>query len=78
MRQALRKLGKRPSHIVEVHQGRIGNRIDEALVIPPDDLPKIERRPLVVSVAGTENRQTIRDALTAIGFVEGRDYFCAA
>ena len=75
---ALRAHGKRPSHIVEVHPGRVGNIIHGAPVILPENLQNICGRPLIVSVAGELPRNRIRAALTAMGFIETRDFVCAA
>src|SRR6185503_6477551 len=36
--RALRELGKDPSHIVELHPGRLGQRIFGASVVPPEAL----------------------------------------
>lgn len=70
--------GKRVSHIVELHPGRIGQTIAGAPVITPEHLSGVRRRPLIVSVAGAGPRGEIRDALGKLGFVELRDYVCAA
>ena len=78
MRRALLAHGKRPAYIVEVHRGRLGNRIHGAPVIAPDTLPRLPRFPVVVSVAGTVARRQIRAALRAMGFAEPRDFICAA
>lgn len=78
MCSALAAHGKQPSHIVEMHPGRLGNRIHGAEVIPPSRLPLLPRRPLLVSVAGEGPRREIRKYLAAEGFVELRDYVCVA
>ncbi len=78
LRRALLAHDKRPSHIVELHPGRLGQRIHGAEVIPPDALTELPRRPIVASVAGAEARSRIRAALDALGFRETRDYVCAA
>jgi len=78
LRRALLRHDKRPSHVVEVHPGRIGNTIHGAPVISIAELQAEPRRPVVASVAGAEARREIRDALDAIGFRETRDYVCAA
>jgi glycosyltransferase involved in cell wall biosynthesis len=78
LRRALAAHGKRPSHVVEVHPGRIGNRIDGAPVVSPDRLATMSRGRLVASVAGAEARGEIRAFLTAIGWEEVRDYVVAA
>lgn len=76
--RALRSHGKRPAHIVEVHTGRMGRTIHGAQVVPPEALATLPRYPLVVSVAGLGPRTRIRAALAEMGFVELRDFVCAA
>ena len=78
LHRALAALGKQPSHIVEVKPGRIGKRIHGAPVIRPEALASIERRPLVVSVAHAGPRAEIRGILAGFGFLERRDFVCAA
>lgn len=78
LRRALLAHDKIPSHIVELHPGRLGKRIHGAPVIPPEDLHRMPRRPLIASVAGAQARGEIRQALAAMGFVELRDFVCAA
>lgn len=78
LRRALLVHGKRPAYVVEVHRGRVGNTIHGAPVIGPSELPRIPRLPLVASVAGETPRQQIRAAMAAMGFVELRDFICAA
>jgi glycosyltransferase involved in cell wall biosynthesis len=76
--RALARHGKRPSHVIEVHPRRLGQRIHGAPVLPPDALPTLRGIPLLVSVAGAPARSEIRDALAAMGFREGTDFVCAA
>ncbi len=78
LRRELLHHGKQPSHIVELHPGRLGNRIHGAPVIPIHRLPEIPPRPVVVSVAGAVARGEIRKAMRRMGFVETRDFVCAA
>jgi hypothetical protein len=78
LRRALAAHGRRPSHVVEVHPGRIGNRIDGAPVIPPEGLATLARGRLVASVAGAEARGLIRAFLARIGWRELADYVVAA
>jgi len=78
LRRELLAHGKRAAYIVELHPGRLGNRIDGAPVIPPEALSRVPRLPLVVSVAGAEARGQIRGALAAMGMRELRDFVCAA
>lgn len=78
LRGALAAQDKHPSFIVEVKRTRIGQRIHGALVIAPEDLPDVDGGPVVVSVARAGPRTEIRAALSAMGFVEGKDYLCAA
>lgn len=76
--QALARRGKHPSAIVELHPGRVGQLIRGVRVIRPEALPALPRAPLVVSVAGLTPRSEIRAALSAMGFVESRDFVVAA
>lgn len=78
LRRALLAHGKRPSHIVEVHPGRIGNQIHGAPVISYRELARMPRRPLVASVAGPEARSLIRAELDRLGYRELEDFVCAA
>lgn len=78
LRRALAAHGKRATHVIEVHPGRLGNTIHGAPVVPPEDLPRLERLPLVVSVARPGPRSRIRAALVLMGFQETRDFVCAA
>jgi len=79
LRRALAGHGKLPSHVVELHPGRLGNVIHGAPVIAPERLREPAcRRPVVVSVAGEGPRRQIRDALGRMGYDELRDYVCAA
>jgi len=76
--RALMQYDKRPSWIVEIHPGRIGNRILGVEVIPPERLATVRRVPIVASVAGAEPRRKIRTALEEMGFRELEDFVCAA
>lgn len=76
--RALAAHGKHPSHVIEVHPGRIGNRIRGVPAVPPEALPDLPRGRLVASVAGAEPRALIRTHLAALGWREGRDFVCAA
>ena len=78
LRRALLRHDKAPSHIVELHPGRLGKRIHGAPVIPPQDLAGLPTSPIIVSVAGETARFEIRHALTGMGFVDGRHFICAA
>jgi len=78
LRRALARLDRHPSHIVELHPGRLGQRIHGAPVVRPEQLRVLPRLPIVASVAGPGPRAEIRAALTAMGFAEERDFVCAA
>jgi hypothetical protein len=78
LRRALALHGKRPSHVVEVHPGRLGNRIGGAPVVPPEHLATLPRGGLVASVAGAEARGLIRSFLAGLGWQELRDFVVAA
>jgi glycosyltransferase involved in cell wall biosynthesis len=75
---ALAEHGKRPGYVVELHPGRLGNRIAGADVVDPEALAEREKLPLVVSVAGAVPRARIREFLDRRGYVELVDYVCAA
>jgi glycosyltransferase involved in cell wall biosynthesis len=79
--RALAPHAKRPRAIIEVHPGRLGQRILGAPVLAPSALPALmrERRsPIVASVARPGPRGEVRAALAALGLVELEDYVCAA
>lgn len=79
--RALAAHGKRPRAIIEVHPGRLGQRILGAPVLGPSELPRLmrERRsPIVASVARARPRGEVRAALAGFGLIELEDYVCAA
>jgi glycosyltransferase involved in cell wall biosynthesis len=76
--RALRAHDRHPDAIVELHPGRIGQRIQGAPVIAPEKLGAPGMLPLVVSVAGAHARGLIRAELAKRGWREGTDYVCAA
>lgn len=78
LHRALLDHGKRAVAIVELHPGRLGNRIHGAPVVPPGEIPCLPRRPIVASVAGERPRRLIREALDGMGLRELEDYVCAA
>jgi hypothetical protein len=78
LRRALAAHGKRPSLVVEVHPGRVGNRIDGAPVVAPEELQDVPPGRLVASVAGAGPRSLIRSFLASRRWVEGRDFVVAA
>lgn len=78
LRRALAQHDRRPSHIIELHPRRLGERIQGAPVVPPERLREIAPARIVVSVAGAVPRAEIREYLTEMGFRERSDYLCAA
>ena len=78
LRKALLSFGHTPCHIIDLHPGRIGQTIHEALVIHPGEITSLKQRPLIVSVSGEKARQEIRVFLTSQAFIETRDYIFAA
>lgn len=78
LRKALLEVGRTASYIIELHPGRLGQRIHGAPVVHPDELSALPPCPLVVSVSGSSARRRIRFALQQLSFQEGRDYVCAA
>lgn len=78
LRRALAAHGKTPSHVVELHPGRLGQTIHGAPVVSPDALASLPRCRLVASVAGIEARTLIRAHLRGLGYRELDDFVCAA
>ncbi len=76
--RALEPYGKRPSCVLEVHPGRIGQRIGGVPVVGLESLPSVRGERLVVSVAGAGPRAEIRAHLEGLHFVELEDFVCAA
>ncbi len=78
LRRALLAHGKRPTHVIEVHPGRLRNRIHGAPVIAPDELVALGNRRVVVSVAHEGPRGEVRAWMARHGRRETIDYVCAA
>lgn len=78
LRAALARLGRTPETIVELHPGRVGQRIHGAPVVTPDALATLPRLPLVASVAGPAARGDIRAFCAGLGWREGVDFVVAA
>lgn len=76
--RALAAHDKHPSRVIEVHPGRLGNRIRGVPTVGPDALGDVTRGRLVASVAGLGPRQEIRRHLADLGWREGTDFVCAA
>lgn len=75
--RALGERGKRPELVVELHPGRIGQRIAGAPVVHPRELGPGAAR-IVISVSGLAARTEARARAAAQGLVEGRDFVVAA
>lgn len=78
LRRALLAHGKRPSHIVELHPGRLGQTIHGAPVIAPAALAGLSPGRLLASVAGAEARGQIRALLATYGWRELEHFVCVA
>lgn len=78
--RALAALGKLPAAIIELHPGRLGQRILGAPVVSPAALRALldRRLPVVASVARPGPRGEVREALAALGCIEQVDFLCAA
>ncbi len=78
LRRALAAEARRPAFIVELHPGRLGERIHGAPVVRPERLPSLPRLPIVTAVSGAFARGEIRAQLRRMGFREDVDFWCAA
>lgn len=78
LRRALSAHGKAMAYLIEMHPGRLGQRLDGAPVVPPEEISALPRLPLIASVAGAGPRAQIRAFLSGRSFVEGTDFVCAA
>ncbi|HEU4580653.1 MAG TPA: glycosyltransferase family 2 protein [Polyangiaceae bacterium] len=81
--RALQRYERHPQAIVEVHPGRLGQRIHGAPVIAPEQLLAARRGPegplpVVVSVARSAPRALVRAALERLELREQHDFVCAA
>jgi glycosyltransferase involved in cell wall biosynthesis len=81
--RALQPHDRHPHAIVEVHPGRLGQRIHGAPVVGPEQLLEARRGPegtlpIVVSVARSAARAQVRAALGRLGLREQQDFVCAA
>jgi glycosyltransferase involved in cell wall biosynthesis len=81
--RALQQHDRHPRAIVEIHPGRLGQRIQGAPVIGPEQLLEARRGPdgalpIVVSVARSSPRGLVRSALQRLGLREQHDFVCAA
>jgi hypothetical protein len=79
---ALLEHGREPYAIVERHPGRIGQRIQGAQVVPPEQLCAVRDAagglPVIVSVAHAGPREQVRKALAELRLRELVDFVCAA
>jgi glycosyltransferase involved in cell wall biosynthesis len=81
--QALLAHGRRPHVIVELHPGRLGQRIQGARVIAPEAVLQARQLdgralPVLVSVAYAGPRAEVRATLGRLGLRELVDYVCVA
>lgn len=74
LQQALSQLGRRAAVIVDLHPGRMGQRIHGAEVIPPHKLDPSIDLPILASVARASARWEIRRFLKQRGAVEPVDF----
>ena len=73
----LARLGARVARWVEVNPRQLGQRIDGAPVVAPAELGAPQGH-LVAAVGAKGAREEIRTFLEQLGWVEGRDFTCAA
>ncbi len=63
---------------VELDPRKIGQEIHGAPVVTPDDLPRFPRALCLAAVGRAGARAEIREALAALGRIEGRDFVAVA
>lgn len=67
---------------VDIDPGKVGRRRRGLPILPPDELPALWRtlpRPVVLAAVGARGaRALIREQLTAMGLMEGRDWWAVA
>ncbi|MCP4093350.1 MAG: glycosyltransferase family 2 protein [Planctomycetes bacterium] len=78
LRKDLRALGKHCHLISELHPARIGQVIDGAPVVHHDELQDHSIEKMLISVAGMEERESIRKLLKLVDLVEEVDFIFAA
>ena len=74
----LQKLGRSPKYIVDIHTGRIGNKIMGVPVVAPNEIGDLPNIPLIVSVAREIPRNEARKILDSFARKELVDYICTA
>ncbi|MEE2902275.1 MAG: glycosyltransferase [Myxococcota bacterium] len=74
----LERLGRHPKFIVDLHSGRVGNKILGVPVVAPSAIDELPRIPLIVCVAREGPRAEARRILRVIGREELVDFVCAA
>jgi hypothetical protein len=74
----LREEGATVERFVEVHPRKVGTRIQDIPVVSPEELGPPGRSHLLVCVGVRWAREEIRADLTSRGWVEGKDFTCAA
>jgi hypothetical protein len=74
---ALARNGARPALFVDIDPRKIGRTAQGAPIVDPSGLAR-GRFTVVVAVGARGARALIREHLDGAGFVEGRDYVCAA
>jgi glycosyltransferase involved in cell wall biosynthesis len=74
----LREEGATVERFVEVHPRKVGTHIQGIPVVSPEELGPPGRSHLLVCVGVRWAREEIRADLAARGWVEGRDFTCAA
>lgn len=79
LRQELQEFARRPCAILEVDPRKIGQTIEGIPVLDAQSwLAKPSPEKLIISVAGSKARQTMREALASTGRVEGEGFIFAA
>ena len=74
----LRTIGRQTRFVVDVAPNKLGKRIHGVPVISPEELPTANGEPLLVAVGAPGARELIAPALSARGYVSGRDAWFVA
>jgi len=73
---ALVEAGLRIRAFVDIDPRKVGQRIGDAPVVGPADVPSMRGVPILAAVGKDGAREEVRAALRSLNFTEGRDFWC--